>query len=347
MMAYPQEKSKGKYIAWFWMIFNMGAVIGALVPLGQNIHTTTKKTVSDGTYIGLLVLTVLGALLTLALVNAKKVVRQDGSKIILMKNPSWRSEIVGLWEVFLTDTYIVFLFPMFFSSNLFYTYQFNDFNGAVFNTRTAALNNVLYYLMQIVGAYVFGYLLDIQSIRRPTRAKGAWVALLVLTMVIWGGGYEFQKGYNRDEVTALTAPVIDWKDSNYGGPCVLYMFYGFYDAAWQTTVYWLMGALTNNGRKLANFAGFYKGLQSAGAAIYWRVDGLGVPYWNIFGSTWGLLAGSLIIALPTILMKVRDHVPIEDDLKFSDETYDDVAAKTDRMRNESLDVDTPQEPEKE
>ena len=31
MMSYPSERSKGKYIAWFWMIFNLGGVIGALV----------------------------------------------------------------------------------------------------------------------------------------------------------------------------------------------------------------------------------------------------------------------------------------------------------------------------
>lgn len=31
-----------------------------------------------------------------------------------------------------------------------------------------------------------------------------------------------------------------------------------------------MGSLTNNSRKLANFAGFYKGIQSAGQAIAWR-----------------------------------------------------------------------------
>ena len=31
-----------------------------------------------------------------------------------------------------------------------------------------------------------------------------------------------------------------------------------------------MGSLSNNGRKLANFAGFYKGIQSAGAAGMWR-----------------------------------------------------------------------------
>lgn len=31
MMSYPEEKNKGRYISWFWVIFNMGAVIGSLV----------------------------------------------------------------------------------------------------------------------------------------------------------------------------------------------------------------------------------------------------------------------------------------------------------------------------
>lgn len=31
MMSYPPETSKGRYISWFWMIFNLGGVIGSLV----------------------------------------------------------------------------------------------------------------------------------------------------------------------------------------------------------------------------------------------------------------------------------------------------------------------------
>lgn len=31
MMSYPEEHNKGRYISWFWMIFNLGAVIGSLV----------------------------------------------------------------------------------------------------------------------------------------------------------------------------------------------------------------------------------------------------------------------------------------------------------------------------
>lgn len=31
MISYPHEHEKGHYFAWFWGIFNMGAVIGSLV----------------------------------------------------------------------------------------------------------------------------------------------------------------------------------------------------------------------------------------------------------------------------------------------------------------------------
>jgi hypothetical protein len=91
-----------------------------------------------------------------------------------------------------------------------------------------------------------------------------------------------------------------------------------------------MGAMTNNGRKLANFAGFYKGIQSAGAAIIWRLDSKGIPYMNEFASCWALLAGGLLFALPVILLKIKDTVSLEEDLKFSDETVADVAATAER-----------------
>ena len=88
-----------------------------------------------------------------------------------------------------------------------------------------------------------------------------------------------------------------------------------------------MGAISNNSRKLANFAGFYKGIQSAGAAIVFRLDGLKTPYMNMFLSSWILLAGSLVVALPVMLLKIKDTVPVEEDLKFTDETIEDVLGR--------------------
>ncbi|KAF2867574.1 major facilitator superfamily domain-containing protein [Massariosphaeria phaeospora] len=327
MMSYPPEESKGRYISWFWMIFNLGAVIGSLIPLGQNINTTEAVTVTDGTYVGFLVLTLLGAALAWSLVDAKDVVRHDGSKVIVMKHPSWKSEIMGLWETFFTDPYIIALFPMFFASNWFYNYHFTEVNGAYFNTRTRALNGVCYYIMQIIGAYVFGFALDYKGLRRSTRAKVSWAVLLSLMMVVWGCGYKFQTTYDRAWAEDKKNIKKDWKDEGFSGPFVLYMWYGFSDAAWQTCVYWYMGALTNNGRKLANFAGFYKGIQSAGGAITWALDDNKIPYMSMLASNWGLLVGSLVIALPVILWKVEDTVSLEKDVAFTDETVAEVAPK--------------------
>jgi hypothetical protein len=48
---------------------------------------------------------------------------------------------------------------------------------------------------------------------------------------------------------------------------------------------------------------------------------------TMFASNWGLLAGSLIVALPVILWKVEDTVPLEKDVAFTDETVAEVAPK--------------------
>jgi len=242
MISYPNEKQKGKYFAWFWGIFNMGAVIGSLIPLGENIHIKTNITVSDGTYIGFIVLMACGAILALFLCNASDVVRDDGSRVILMKNPSWKSELVGLWETLRFQPFVVLLFPMFFVSNWFYIYQNNAMNGAYFNTRTKALNSLLYWLSQIIAAAIFGYLLDVQGVARSVRAKITWGVLFVLTFAIWGGGYAFEKRYTRENVKIIVPNGFDWSDSGYVGPMFLYMFYGFYDAAWQASIYWYVTA---------------------------------------------------------------------------------------------------------
>ncbi|KAE9362623.1 DUF895 domain membrane protein [Stipitochalara longipes BDJ] len=336
MVSYPLESQKGTYFAWFWGIFNLGAVVGSLIALGTNINVKTAATVTDGTYIAFIILMFFGAVLALLLVNASDVIRDDGSRVILMKNPSWQSELWGLYETAKFEPFIVLLFPMFFVSNWFYVYQQNAMNGAYFNTRTRALNSMLYWLSQIIAAAIWGYSLDVERVRRSVRAKVALAVLFVLTMVIWGGGYDFEKRYTRFDVNTefsgsgaaiVTNPhwvPMDWSDSGYVGPMFLYMFYGAYDAAWQATVYWFMGALSNSGRRSANFVGFYKGIQSVGAAVVNNLDARHLSYKKEFISNWVLLSVSLVVAAPLIMTRIKDHVPIEEDLQGTDETIEDV-----------------------
>lgn len=44
MLSYATEDQKGRFIAIFWGIFNLGAVVGASVSLGQNFHSTVRET---------------------------------------------------------------------------------------------------------------------------------------------------------------------------------------------------------------------------------------------------------------------------------------------------------------
>ncbi|EDK43990.1 hypothetical protein LELG_02169 [Lodderomyces elongisporus NRRL YB-4239] len=99
---------------------------------------------------------------------------------------------------------------------------------------------------------------------------------------------------------------MDFKESRYVGPVFLYIFYGLYDAIFQTYVLWTLGAMSNNPKKVALYAGFYKGIQSAGAAIAWRLDALRVPYMNLFASSWALIQGSLLLGLPLIWFRIKD-----------------------------------------
>jgi hypothetical protein len=138
---------------------------------------------------------------------------------------------------------------MFWCSNWFYTYQQNAVNAARFDVRTRALNSLLYYAAQIIGALLLGYALDLERFRRSVRAKSCLAMLYVTTMVIWGGGYAWQN-YTRfetdrslDKVTGLPVnpnalPALDWNSSGYVGPMFLYFFYGLYDSLWQASVYW-------------------------------------------------------------------------------------------------------------
>ncbi|KAF7355033.1 hypothetical protein MSAN_01418800 [Mycena sanguinolenta] len=313
MLAYPTESNKAKYIATFWAIFNLGGVVGAAAAFGQNFNSTAGN-VTNGTYISFLVLTVLGAIIPLFMVDPKKMIRTDGTRVVIPHAPSWKTEILSLWVALKTDPMIILLFPMFFASNWFYTWQFNEYNGALFNIRTRSLDSMLYWSAQIVGSLIMAFVLDMKNVSRRNRAFLGWALVFVMVFVVHGWGYSYQKEYTRASIIALgTDGRMDLKDKAYVGRVFLYIFFGLLDAMWQTSVYWMMGAMSNDPAKLAYFTGFYKSIQSAGAAGSWRADAVLTPYMNMFASTWALSAAGLLFALPMIYLRVKEHTDIEDE----------------------------------
>ncbi|PLW35516.1 hypothetical protein PCANC_13547 [Puccinia coronata f. sp. avenae] len=304
MLAYATEATKGRYIATFWIIFNLGAVLGEAVALGRTYHDTTDSPVSNGVYIGFLIITLIGTCLTFTLAPPSSITRTDGSLVTVERNPTWKHELRGMLRLLTQDPTVLLLFPFFWASNWFYTYQFNDYNLALFNLRTRSLNALLYWLSQIFGSGLFGLLLDFQrAFNRQQRARIGWAVLTVVIFIVWGLGWAVQKDYERGTLTTK----MDWNDSGYLDRVWLYIFYGITDSMWQTYAYWLMGMLADDPQDLAPLVGFYKGIQSAGAAVIFRIDSSEASYHAIFISSWSLLALGLFCLIPLVLFRIRNN----------------------------------------
>ncbi|KAK9675158.1 hypothetical protein K7432_018670 [Basidiobolus ranarum] len=234
-------------------------------------------------------LMIIGALLGFGIVPPEKVVRNDGSRVEVAKFKNVGGEILEILKLF-TNKNMLLLLPLFISSNWFYSYQFGGVNEVLFNVRTRSFNSAFYWASQMVGAYGMGILLDNARLNRRTRAIYGLAVVAVLNTITWGGGLASQLNYTREnhpkDIDFLNGP-------GYGPLFVLFLCYGLCDAVLQTYAYWLMGALSNDSQVLARYAGFYKGVQSAGGAIAWDIDAKRNPFMTQFIINWVLLTVSL------------------------------------------------------
>lgn len=73
------------------------------------------------------------------------------------------------------------------AGNRFHTYrfiEFNCYNGALFNIRARSLNNLVYWISQIIGSLAIGFLLDHQNISRRARAFAGWGVLFAMVFIV-------------------------------------------------------------------------------------------------------------------------------------------------------------------
>ncbi|CAO3571648.1 unnamed protein product [Mortierella alpina] len=279
MIGYPEESEKGKYFSIFWAIFNLGGVLGNVIPLGIQWNDESAGGATDASYIAYMVVMTFGALLSVLLLPASKVIRKDGSPVIKVKYSSPISELKSVFALF-KDWRMLCLTPLFFASNWFYTYQFTGVNAFNFSTRSRLMNSMFYWLAQIFASIIYGAFLDHAKWTRRTRARYGLMVLTVVLIATWVGGAIFQTTFgprqakfddklglyvkNEQDFRALD---LVHNTREYLGPFFLYFCYGIADAMYQGYSYWLMGALTNDTNQAARFAGYYKFMQNLGGVL--------------------------------------------------------------------------------
>ncbi|EOO00463.1 putative mfs protein [Phaeoacremonium minimum UCRPA7] len=313
MTTYVSEAQKGRAIAVFWIIFNLGGGIGSLASFGLNFHSKSG-TVSDSTYIALMVIMIFGWLLGVFICNPKRIRLAQ----LHAATETERHNLKGTVQIAIQTLFkwrVLCMLPLFFCANVFYSYQQNNVNGYTFNIRSRSLNGALYWMAQMLGGLIIGFLLDMPWFQRQTRARIGWAVLAVTGMAIWGGGLAFQEwedvrlanGHKQD---------LDYTDAKTAtGPIFLYIFYGMYDALWQGFCYWLIGTESNSPARAAVLVGAYKTFQSTGGAFAWRINALKKSGMTQLAMDWGLCMGALLIVLPTV-WTVKPHTGLEQEAGF-------------------------------
>lgn len=330
MTTYVAESQKGRAIAVFWIIFNLGGGVGSLASFGLNFRSKSG-TVSDSTYIALMIIMLLGWGLGLFICSPKRIRLAQLHAAVEKEKHSLR----GTTEIVirtLASWRVACMLPLFFCANVFYSYQQNNVNGMTFNIRSRSLNGALYWIAQMLGGLFIGVILDLPFLSRPVRARVGWAVLLVTGMSIWGGGYAFQKWQDRRLAAGLKQDVDYTQSSISTGPIFLYIFYGMYDALWQGYCYWLIGTESNSTSRAAILVGAYKTFQATGGAMAWRINALHKSPMSQLAMNWGLSMGALAIVIPTVWtvtavtlespvrnpeleMKIREVEQLEEDRK--------------------------------
>ncbi|XP_027942156.1 UNC93-like protein 1 [Vigna unguiculata] len=299
MTSYPPENRKGTYISIFWSIFNMGGVIGGLIPFILNYNRgDAAATVNDGTYIGFMAFMSAGAVLSLTILPASKVVRDDGTRCTHMLYSNVTTESYEILKLFY-NWKMLLIVPAAWSSNFFYTYQFNHVNKPQFNLRTRGFNNVFYWGAQMLGSVAIGYVMDFSFKSRRKRGVVGISVVALLATGIWVGALANQ--IKRD-----LGVIMDFTDSDYAGPFVLFFSFGLLDSMFQSMVYWVIGALANDSEILSRYAGFYKGIQSAGAAVAWQIDNHKVSGMAQLIVNWVLTTVSYPLLLVLVVLAVKE-----------------------------------------
>lgn len=303
MMAYSTPQNRGKYVGIFWTIFNIGGLLGGILQMGINWKSTTGEAnpASYFTFIGVMAF---GAIISpFVIVAPRKVEKEDGTMVEFEETTDYLGEVVGAVKAS-TNPYMLLLLALFVASNWFYTYQFNFVNGSLFTVRTRGLNSALYWGAQMLAAWLLGLMLDLPNTPKRTRAVYGYIFGFTLFAAAWLMGVWLQWGFEYSYDKDL--PMIDTVDLSQSKraafPIIIYIFYGLADAALQAYAYWIMGALAGDDTRLAaRFAGFYKGTQSAGAAVAWGIDtNKKVTYKTQYWVSFALWALGSLLAWPAV-----------------------------------------------
>lgn len=242
----------------------------------------------------------LGLPIGLCLSPAEKVWRKDGTKVAIDAEATLRDEFKAVFDL-LKSRRIVLLLPAFFIS-YFYNGLLSTWLTDYFTVRARAFSSFFTNFAGIFSSFLIASLLDRQQIHIKTRARLAFMAIVLVLVGTWIWAIILQKQY----YDADTLPVWDWFTPGFRASYALVFFWTFAGQAFQQFLYWLVGQYTTDLSSVSRHTGILRGFEALGQTVAWAMQSeANVNHFVSIGVNFGVL---LLSVLPTwIVLSELEH----------------------------------------
>ncbi|KIK69720.1 hypothetical protein GYMLUDRAFT_34120 [Collybiopsis luxurians FD-317 M1] len=286
--AYPEPHRRGRMLGLWVFMRNAAPVIGGAIIFGLNSSLDSSGGVSLKTYLVIIGIMCAGPFIALLLSSPEKVQRKDGVRI-QMRKAGWR-QTFSEWYRVICSPDILLLCPLFFTSWFYGSYT-GTLQTQYMNVRTRALCAFMIPWGDIAGGFLIGHFLDNQRMSIKQRARWSWVGLMVLNLALWIWTAVVTKQLEDEQ------PVIDWTSGSlFGKTFILFVLFDLATMATQTSLYWIIGQMSDDFIALSYMTGTLRGVECAGQAVAYGIKSSNTTDWISIGLNVGLIVFSLPFA---------------------------------------------------
>ncbi|OJJ52179.1 hypothetical protein ASPSYDRAFT_165086 [Aspergillus sydowii CBS 593.65] len=301
IIGYPSPKDRAFYLAIWQTAKAAGPIVGGAINLGLNAQTSGQGSVSASTYIVFIVIMCLGLPIGICLSPAHKVQRKDKTLVVVHTQSSWWAEFRAVFKLLATRR-IVLLLPSFFISYFYNGFQ-STWLTTYFTVRARAFSSFFTNFAGIISSFMIATLLDSQKVHIKTRARIAFVSIVIILTGtwIWASILQYQFYYESAE-----SPVFDWFKGGFGKSYALVFFWTFAGQAFQQFLYWLVGQYTTDLSSLSHHCGILRGFEALGQTVAWAMQSEGnANHFVSIGINFGI---TLLSVIPTwIVISELEH----------------------------------------
>ena len=184
--------------------------------------------------------------------------------VMVYKQATWAAEFKAALKLIATRR-VLLLLPSFFIS-YFYNGFMSTWLTTYFTVRARAFSSFFTNFAGIISSFMIATLLDRQSIHIKTRAKVAFLAVVLVLTGTWIWATILQHQFYYD---SPTSPVFDWFKGGFGKSYALVFFWQFGGQAFQQFLYWLVGQYSTDLSSLSYHCGILRGFEALGQTVAW------------------------------------------------------------------------------